>query len=297
MSIVRVDPLKVTAEIPEGLAPWVQAGQPVELQVFAWLKELFGFPAGAGGALVSGCSVANLTALAVARNARAGFDVRAKGLAAASERLTVYGSVETHASSLRALEVLGLGREAFQAIPVDDLFKVRVDLLRERIHADRRAGARPLCVLGSAGSVNTGAFDDLNALADLCAQENLWLHVDGAFGALAILSPARRAMLRGIERADSLAFDLHKWLHVPYDAGAVLLRSEQGLAGAAGCVLQIDAHRTRARHAADGLRHVLGRPRAVPALDVGGDRQAHGLHDSAYRAEHLGAVHTPVVRK
>jgi len=195
----------------------------VERQVLEWLREAIGF-GGDGGVLTSGCTMANLAGLTLARNSRCGFDIRAKGLAAADKPMTVYGSSETHSSSYRALEILGLGRDSLRKIRIDAEHRVDVEEMRRQVQADRAAGMHPIAVLGSAGTVNTGAFDDLEALATLCEDEGLWLHVDGAFGALVGLAPALRHNLAGIERADSVAFDLHKWLHVPYDAAALLVR-------------------------------------------------------------------------
>ncbi len=195
----------------------------VERQVLNWLREGLGF-GGSGGVLTSGCTAANLAGLTLARNTKAGWDIRAQGLAATKQPLTVYGSCETHSSNFRAMEVLGLGRDALRAVPVDEQHQIRVDLLRDLISADRAAGCQPIAVIGNAGTVNVGAFDDLNALGDVCQEQDLWLHVDGAFGALVGLSPALRPLVSGLERVDSLAFDLHKWLHVPYDAAALLVR-------------------------------------------------------------------------
>ena len=202
----------------------------VERQVLAWLREALGF-GGDGGVLTSGCTMANLTGLTVARNARSGFDVRAAGVRAGPAPLTVYGSVETHSSIHRALEILGLGRDAFRSVPVDAEHRIDPAALRELVAADRAERRRPIAVVGNAGTVNTGAFDDLGALADLCAEEDLWLHVDGAFGALVGFAPGLRHLLEGVERADSLAFDLHKWLHVPYDAAVLLVRDRGELKG------------------------------------------------------------------
>lgn len=201
-----------------------QAPQLVELQVIDWFKEVFGLPAGSSGLLVSGASMANYVAMTVARNSRAGFDVAEEGVQGGPYRLTFYGSAETHSSLKRAAELLGLGNRAFRRIPVNPDFTVDVDALRQAIQEDRAAGFHPFCVVGNAGTVNTGATDDLNALADLCAAEGLWLHVDGAFGATAALSPALRPRLAGLERADSIAFDLHKWMHMPIEVGCVLVR-------------------------------------------------------------------------
>jgi aromatic-L-amino-acid/L-tryptophan decarboxylase len=196
----------------------------VESQVIDWCKQMLGYPAEASGILVSGGSMANLIGLTVARNAHAGYDVRGKGVQAALSRMIVYGSKEMHSSIQRSIEVLGLGSEALRSIPVNADFQIDIASLEAAIAADKAAGYFPLCVVGNAGTVNTGAFDDLNALADICQREGLWFHVDGAFGALSALSPALRHLTSGTERADSLAFDLHKWMFMPYEVACTLVR-------------------------------------------------------------------------
>jgi aromatic-L-amino-acid/L-tryptophan decarboxylase len=195
----------------------------VEEAVIRWVAELMGLPGGTSGLLVSGGSMANLLGLAVGRHAKAGFDVRGEGLEGGPV-LRVYCSTETHSWLKKAMELLGMGRAGLCEVGVDSEYRMKVDELREAIVADRAAGLRPVCVVGTAGTVNTGASDDLAAIADVCAAEDLWLHVDGAFGALAYWSETLRPALRGMERADSLAFDLHKWGYLPYDIGCVLVR-------------------------------------------------------------------------
>jgi glutamate/tyrosine decarboxylase-like PLP-dependent enzyme len=170
--------------------------------------------------------MATIVGLAVARNSVEGVDVRADGVRALPP-LVVYASTEAHVSVTKAVELLGLGRKAIRPISVDDDYRMRLDSLRSAIEADRRAGLRPFCVVATAGTVNTGAIDDLAGAADLCREFGLWLHVDGAFGGLVRLSEKLAPAVTGIERADSLAFDFHKWLHVPYDAGCVLVRNGQ----------------------------------------------------------------------
>ena len=197
----------------------------VENQVIGWLVELLGLPAGTHGLLVSGGSMANFVGLAVARNARAGFDVRKDGLRG-NQALTVYGSSETHSSVRKAVELLGLGHEALRSISVFRDFTIDVEALRETLARDKAAGRRPICVVGNAGTVNTGATDDLRALAALCREEGLWFHVDGAFGALAALVPELRPLVAGLEQADSVAFDLHKWMYLPYEVGCTLVRDQ-----------------------------------------------------------------------
>ena len=198
----------------------------VEKQVIDWMKEMLGFPPEASGLLVSGGSMANFVGIAVARNTRAGFDVRAQGLRSAAQPLTVYASTEIHSSNQKAVELLGLGSDSLRKIPVNADFTINLQALQTAIDADRAAGMRPICVLASAGTVNTGAVDDLNALADICQREGLWLHVDGAIGAVAVLADSLRPQLAGIERADSIALDLHKWMHMPFEAGCILVRHE-----------------------------------------------------------------------
>jgi aromatic-L-amino-acid decarboxylase len=196
----------------------------VERQVLEWCREILGFPAGASGILVSGGSMANLVGLAVARNEMAGYDVRRLGVAAAPAPFTLYGSSEMHSSVQKAVELLGFGSEALRLAPVNAAFEVDVSALERMIAEDRAAGRRPLCIIGNAGTVNTGAIDDLARLAGIAARERLWYHVDGAFGSLAVLDPELAPRLAGMERADSLAFDLHQWLYVPYEAGCTLVR-------------------------------------------------------------------------
>lgn len=198
----------------------------VEEQVTRWMAELMGMPAGTSGLLMSGGTMANLIGLAVGRHAKAGFDVRAEGVRG-GPGLRVYCSSEAHSWLKKAMELMGMGRVALHTVGVDAGYRMRVDELREAIASDRAAGLRPVCIVATAGTVNTGATDDLSAIADLCVQEDLWFHVDGAFGALAYWSDRLRPMVRGMERADSLAFDLHKWGYMPYDIGCVLVRDAQ----------------------------------------------------------------------
>lgn len=200
-----------------------QAAPYVEEQVIDWCKTMVGYPAEASGVLVTGGSVANLVALAAARDA-GDPRITEEGLAALGGSPVLYASAETHNSVDKAVRLLGLGQRALRPVPVDAEFRIDLAALRRAIAEDRAAGRRPFCVVGNAGTVNTGAIDDLSALADLCEREGLWFHVDGAFGALAALSDQLRPLVAGMERADSIAFDLHKWLSMPYDVGCVLVR-------------------------------------------------------------------------
>jgi aromatic-L-amino-acid decarboxylase len=199
----------------------------VEKQVIDWIKEMLGYPMSASGLLTSGCSAANIIGLTVARNAKAGFDLRRKGLQRAAQRMVLYASQEVHSSIQKAVELLGLGSEALRLLPINDYFQIDLETLKATIIKDREDGYRPFCVVGAAGTTNTGSVDDLNALSTLCQQEKLWLHVDGAFGAWAALTPKARNKVVGIEQADSLALDLHKWMYMPYEIGCVLVRHKE----------------------------------------------------------------------
>lgn len=205
------------------MAGFNDAPRVVEERVTAWLAELMGFPAASGGLLMSGGTMANYLGLAVARHAKAGYDVRTHGMLG-GPRLIVYASTEVHSWAHKCCELLGLGHASLCKVAVDDEFRVDVSAMRAMIAADRAAGLRPICIIGTAGTVNSGATDDLVALADLASDEDLWYHVDGAFGALARLSPTLAPLVQGMERADSLAFDLHKWGFLPFEIACVLVR-------------------------------------------------------------------------
>ena len=199
----------------------------VENRVIRWLCELLGFPADAQGILASGGSMANFNALAAARRAMTPGNVREDGLGS-DPRLVVYASDQVHSCVDKAVDLLGIGTRYLRKIPCDDAFRLPMDALERAVAEDRAAGLRPAIVVGNAGTVNTGAVDPLDAIADFCAREKLWFHADGAYGAMARIAPSVAAAFRGLERADSIAADPHKWLYVPYEAGATLVR-EDGL--------------------------------------------------------------------
>ena len=194
----------------------------VERQVIDWARQMMGFPTDSSGLITSGTSMGTMVALKVARDKRLNFTNRTGGVNGAG--LVGYTSEQAHSCIARAFDMLGLGSDALRKIPCDTDFRMDMSALKDRIKADRAAGLTPFAVIGTAGSVNVGAIDDLSAIADIAAAENLWFHVDGAFGATGILSDTVRPMLNGMERANSLAFDFHKWLHVNYAAGCVLIR-------------------------------------------------------------------------
>ena len=196
----------------------------VERQVIEWCKSLFAFPATSSGLVVSGTSMATIIAVKTARDAASRFATRTHGVGDA--RLVGYTSEQAHACLARAFDMVGLGTEALRKIPTAADFRIDLDRLNAQIQSDRDAGFQPFFVAGTAGTVNTGAIDDLQALAALAREQELWFHVDGAFGACGMISPHVAPRLKGIEQADSLAFDFHKWMHVNYDAGCVLIRDE-----------------------------------------------------------------------
>ena len=198
------------------------AGIAVERQVIAWSAKMFGMPAETSGVLLTGSSMANFVAVLCARTKTLGQAGRSNGVA--GHKLTAYASAGVHRCVPGALDMAGLGSDALRRIPVDEDFRMDIQQLRAAIAADRGAGRTPFLIVGTAGTVDVGAFDELGTLADIAAEAGAWFHVDGAFGALAALSPTHKPALAGLERADSVAFDFHKWAQVTYDAGCVLVR-------------------------------------------------------------------------
>ncbi|HKH03482.1 MAG TPA: aspartate aminotransferase family protein [Bradyrhizobium sp.] len=196
----------------------------VERQIVEWMRQLFGFPQGASGIFVTGTSMANLMAVLVARTTVLGRSVRQRGVGGDGALLTAYTSKAAHGCIGKAMDIAGFGSDALRCIEVDRCHRIVLPALRERIALDRSAGRRPFLVVGSAGTVDIGAIDDLRALSSFCRDEGLWFHVDGAFGALGMLAPSLAPRLAGIEDADSVALDFHKWGQVPYDAGFLLVR-------------------------------------------------------------------------
>src|SRR5258706_2563890 len=199
----------------------------VETQVVDWCRQIVGMPPETGGLLVSGASMANFVALAVARNQASTTDVRAGGVAWLAKPLVFDASTEAHSCLQKALELLGHGSRSFRKVAVDDSYRIDTEVLSRAIAADRDAGAQPCAVIGNAGTINTGAVDDLAKLAAICRREKLWFHVDGAIGAVVALAPNHRQLVQGIEKADSVALDLHKWLHIPFEAGCALVPDRQ----------------------------------------------------------------------
>jgi len=195
----------------------------VELVVLDWIKKIIGYDSHAAGVLVSGGSMANLLALAVARNNLSDDNVRQHGLVNKAP-LIVYTSSEVHVCIDKAVDLLGIGTDNIRRIPVDASFRLDVNKLKRKIKEDLCKGLRPFCVVATAGTVNTGAIDPLKSIADICRQYHIWFHVDAAYGGFVAISSHWKSLIKGISRADSVVVDPHKWLFIPYDVGCVLVR-------------------------------------------------------------------------
>ncbi|GAB4323508.1 MAG: aspartate aminotransferase family protein [Candidatus Zixiibacteriota bacterium] len=202
----------------------------IELQTVRWIAELIGYPVSCGGLLVSGGNMANFVGFLAARRAKGGADVRSKGMASGDAgRLRAYCSRETHTWVEKAGDLFGLGTEAVRKIDTDEHLRMRLDALRGAIEADLNDGLKPFCVIGTAGSVSTGAIDPLPEIAAVCKEYDLWFHVDGAYGGFAAAVPAVDDNIRGLGLADSVAVDPHKWLYSPLEAGCALVRDPKHL--------------------------------------------------------------------
>ena len=199
-------------------------GIAVEQQIARWMAQLFRFPATATGLFLTGASQANFIAVCLARTRALGAGIRAEGLRGQDKSLVAYASREAHGCIPRAMELAGLGTNQLRLIDVDADFRIDIDALLAAIEADKRAGNTPFLLVGSAGTVNVGSIDELDALAAVAARYDLTYHIDGALGALSMMSQDLKHLMNGIERCDSLAFDFHKWGHAPYDAGYLLVR-------------------------------------------------------------------------
>lgn len=217
----------LAAVVGSNLGGGDHAATRVEQQLIGWLKDMVGFPATAGGTLTSGGSMANLIGLAVARNVQSGGQIRETGVADAGSTMVFYASDQVHGCHCKALEILGHGNLALRKLPTDGRLRMDTHALRRAIAADRGAGLQPACVIATAGTVNTGAIDDLPGIAKICREEGLWFHVDGCIGALLAIAPDNAWRVATIEQADSIALDPHKWLHAPFDVGCVLTRDRE----------------------------------------------------------------------
>ena len=202
------------------------AATEIERTVVRWLGSLIGYDENARGLILSGGSMANLTALMIAHRAKAGRETSREGLWRARAPMTIYTSEQVHMSIPKAADILGFGRDQVRLVGCDDQFRMDVRLLREHINADLEAGVKPFCIVASAGTTNTGAVDPLSAIAGVAKEFGLWFHVDGAYGAPAALDQSKRPLFAGLERADSISLDPHKWLYAPLDCGCLLFRDD-----------------------------------------------------------------------
>ncbi len=200
------------------------AGTEIERMVVRWLGALIGYDRDAKGLLTSGGSMANMIALLIASRQKSGAETSRKGLWNSGPPMTVYASEEVHMSIAKAADILGLGRDHVRVVTCDDRQRMRIDSLRRSIEIDLQEGLRPFCIVGSAGTVNTGVVDPLAEIAAVAAEFKLWFHVDGAYGAPGVLDERKKHLFAGLERADSVSLDPHKWLYVPVDAGCLLFR-------------------------------------------------------------------------
>ncbi|MGH7714034.1 MAG: pyridoxal phosphate-dependent decarboxylase family protein [Gemmatimonadaceae bacterium] len=223
----------LAAAINQNVGGWrlSPAATEIELHLGRWFASRLGLPDTAGGYVTSGGAMAGFISLKAARDARAGWSIRELGTRAGPP-LTFYASAQVHDVNTRAADMLGLGRDAVRIVPVDDDLRMRVDALQAAVRRDVQNGNKPIAVIATAGTVSTGAIDPIDEIADVCAEHGLWLHVDGAYGGVAALTDALRPLFRGIERADSVALDPHKWLYTPHSGGVIVVRDMQSLADA-----------------------------------------------------------------
>jgi glutamate/tyrosine decarboxylase-like PLP-dependent enzyme len=257
----------------------------IELHLTRWFARLFGLPEEAGGLVTSGGSMANFIALKVARDRILGLETRQRGLAGA--RLTAYTSDEVHFAMTRAADMLGLGSDAVRRIPPDHAYKLDIARTEARIRADLDDGYQPFTIIASAGTVATGAMDPLDEIADLCERYGMWFHVDGAYGGPAILAEDLKPLFAGIERADSLAFDPHKWLYTPQSGGVVLVRDLKWLAESFGTeAAYIYEDKDLTGHGLDFGMFGPQLSRSFWALKIFVSLLAHGTHAYAARISH-----------
>jgi aromatic-L-amino-acid decarboxylase len=282
----------LAAAINQNVGGWrlSPAASEIEQALIAWFAREFGLPESAGGLMVSGGAMANFAALKVARDARCGFDVGAKGVGAGPP-LALYASTEAHHVIDRGADMLGLGHQAVRRIRVDGEFRMVAGELERAIQKDLAAGVRPVAAVGTAGTVATGAVDPLGEIADICARHGLWFHVDGAYGGPAVLVPDLRPLFSGIERADSIAFDPHKWLYTPHSGGCVLYRDRR-LAESAFSLSPDYIHEDK-EASGHGFDHLTIGPqfsRGFQAFKVWVSLLAHGRSAYARRIAHDAAL-------
>ncbi|CAN5610994.1 pyridoxal-dependent decarboxylase [soil metagenome] len=218
----------IASALNVNVTAWRSAPAATELEkmVVRWLGSMIGYSEDAHGLLTSGGSMANLIAMHIAHRGKAKDDIARQGLWSCGPPMTIYASDQVHMSIQKAADILGMGRDQVRTIETDETFHLNVRAMREQVLADLQNGLKPVCVVASAGTVNTGAVDALNEIANLAAEFDLWFHIDGAYGAPATLDERKRPLFAGLDRADSISLDAHKWLYVPIDAGCLLFRDQ-----------------------------------------------------------------------
>jgi len=234
---VVADALAASVNMNTGAWKPAPSGTEVERRTIGWLAEMIGYDPDCGGLFTSGGSMANVTAILAGLRETAAYDTKVRGLQTDERegRHTIYvADHEGHSSVYRAAELLGLGRDAVRLVPSHDDFTMDATALERLLDEDRARGDEPFCVVAQVGSINVGAIDPLEAIADVCEERDLWFHADGACGAVGAILPEKRAQYRGLERADSITLDPHKWLYVPYECGCVLVRDQELLGKAFG---------------------------------------------------------------
>ena len=290
----------LASAINQNVTSWrsAPAATTIEHQVIEWLKEMVGFDSDGMGVLMSGGSMANFAGLAVALRAGTDADLNQHGVAALPGKPRIYTSSMTHMSIGKAASMLGVGKDAIVALPVNDAFQMDATALAAQIASDRSAGHHPVCVVATAGDVNTGAIDPLEAIAEVCRAARLWLHVDGSYGALAARSPHVGGAMRALDRADSMSLDPHKWLFAPTDVGCLLVRDAAALQRAfstGACYIDVVADKDMSEFAYwDHSPELSRRFRALKIwflLRIHGARAAHDAIDgNIATAKHLATL-------
>jgi len=256
----------------------------VEQQVISWMKEMFDWPEMGSGLLTSGCSTGQIIGLAAARNAKSNGRARDIGNTYGPQ-LTAYCSEESHLSVQKAIELMGIGNQFLRKIPTNDDLTINIDQLKEQIKSDRRDGHIPFCIVGNVGTVNTGVIDPIKELLSISQQEEMWLHLDGAFGAFAYLLPSHRDHLEAINQADSMVFDLHKWFYMPFDVSCILVKDPEILTQTFG----VESSYTSKTVGGPGSYHMsfsdmgIEQSRPFRALKVWFALKTHGL--STFKAQ------------
>ena len=277
-TIVGIMSDALTSTLNQNVSLWRggASGAAVERQVVSWIKEMVGYPAVGDGVLTSGGSVANLMGLALARE-RAGV----------GKDLVFYASSEVHSSVHRALRFLGLGKDAIHPIKTDREYRLKPEALAEAVAWDREEGRQPAAVIATAGTIRSGAVDPLETIADLCEEEGVWLHVDGAYGALSAIAPSGAWLRRGLARADSLSLDPHKWLFVPIDTSCLLVRDGDHMRQFFSFVPEyLKGSEVESRGALPNpMEHTIELSRRMRALRIWMTLKVYGLHAIQERIE------------